>query len=291
MDVHKLIQNPQFDKVLKACPLCNSQNISFYKRDFKGIRIDRCGNCRLQFMNPQYTDEHLAAYYSQYTDLDENRGNDVGWREALLAGHNFYLSLIEKYGTKGSLLSIGCGDGIELEAALDRGWKAEGFDVDPETTQDLAQRLGITVQHGKFEEIEYPEAKFDAVYMHHVLEHPKNPADYLRKIHHILKPNGILFIDSPNIRSFSSSLKHYSEVLGLRKKNVGKYYDTNHHLFYYTPSMLRNIIEKHYRFKILHLRNGHHVRPGQSESKRYWMRNFWELYPYKSTFVFICQKK
>jgi hypothetical protein len=64
-------------------------------------------------MNPQYTDQHLADYYSQYTKDEPERD------EPLQYGHNFYLEILENYvPSKGSLLDIGSGKGHLLAAAL-----------------------------------------------------------------------------------------------------------------------------------------------------------------------------
>ncbi len=50
--------------------MCQSQGINPYDHDSEGRTISRCAACRLLFMNPQYSDEHLAAYYAGYMFKD-----------------------------------------------------------------------------------------------------------------------------------------------------------------------------------------------------------------------------
>ncbi len=278
-----------FDKPFESCLFCESTDINHLKTDYRGISIYKCGNCRVQFMNPQYTAKYLDDYYSQYTDIELNRDDDIGWREALLEGHGFYISMLEKYHNPGRFLSVGCGDGIELEVAKSRGWEAEGYDVDPITTEKLSARIGLKIRSGEFVDLDYTPESFEAVYLHHVLEHPKNPHQYLRKIHEILKPNGLLFIACPNINSVANSFKTATEKLRLRK-NVAKHYDTWHHLFYYDPYVLKKILEQYFDFKVELVRNGYHVRPGQSKLKRHVLKKYLEQIPHKSTFMLIARK-
>lgn len=283
-------QKEIFDKLLTKCLFCNSNNIYLFDTDYNKRSISRCKDCGIKFLNPQYTDEFLKNYYSSYIDVSNETNDTDGWKEALYEGHSFYLSLVEKYCKPGNFISVGCGAGIELQTAKDRGWNAEGYDVDPATVKKLSEKLQIKILSGNFIEIDYPQNYYDCVYLHHVLEHPKNPREYLKKIFSILKSNGILFIASPNISSFSNIYKTFMGKFGLKKRR-GKHYDTWHHIIYYSPKSLKNILEKCFDFEILHIRNGHHVRPNQSRFKRFIMKNITEIFPWKSTFLIIAKKK
>jgi len=274
----------KYDDKLVKCRICNSQNIHSYHRDLNDNEIYKCYDCKVQFMNPQYTNEYLADYYSKYTKEEPE------WDEPLSYGHNFYLSLVEKYiPQKGTLLDIGCGKGHLLQEAKKRGWETLGYDVDCNSVDYFSKKHGIKIFCGDFETINWESNSFNLVFMHHVFEHLKNPLSYLKIIDSILKKGGIFFIVLPNIKSLSSRIKFRLEKLGLRKKHIGKYYDTSHHLFYYEPKTLTEILKKE-EFKILHVRSGHKVRPNQSMFKRKFLRNISEKIAWKSTFLIIAQK-
>lgn len=274
----------RFDVRLNACPICNSGNIFFYHKDFKSINIYKCKDCSIQFMNPQYSDEYLEEYYSKYT-FEEPK-----WDEPLLYGHDYYLSLVEKFvSNKGKLLDIGCGKGHLLQAAKKRGWQPVGYDVDCDSVEYFSKKYGIKIYCGDFEKIGWEKNSFQLISMHHVFEHLKNPIKYLHIVTSALEQRGIFFIVIPNIRGLSSRIKFRMEKLGIRRTNVGRYYDTSHHLFYYEPKTLSNVLIKQ-GYKILLIRSGHKVRPNQSMLKRYFLRNFVERITWKSSFLIIAEK-
>ena len=277
---------PEFDAKIKNCPVCQSGDIARHLTDFKSIKIDRCQGCGFQFMNPPYSDSYLSDYYAAYMEEEDFEL----WQDALFYGHSFYFSLIEKYISPGRLLDIGCGNGHLIRAALERGWESEGFDVDPKTTARVSERHGVKTYQGDFLQLDLRDNDYDLITMHQVLEHLKRPNEYLHKINSLLKPGGGLFIALPNIRSLSNRFKHVLERAGLKKKSVGKYYETSHHLLYFDPTTLPILLARH-GFEVLYKRNGHKVRPGQSGFKRFLMRNVSERLLAKSTFLMISRKR
>jgi SAM-dependent methyltransferase len=239
-----------FDPPLVECPLCRSRRLRFYDRDWRGITICRCCGCGVKLMNPQYSDAYLAAFYASYITPYYPFAEDI--RVMALKRKAEILTRISNYASAGRFFSIGCGDGIELTAARERGWKVEGYDVDPATTQRVAKALDVPVYCGPLGQLRLPANSYDCVYMDQVLEHPKRPAECLLEASRILRPRGVLFVGCPNIMSLSAVGKTLLGRLHL-KRSRGKHYDTAHHLFYYSPRVLRNLLEQRYGFKVLHV--------------------------------------
>lgn len=288
MNVNSKVLMPEYDPILTNCLFCNSDKLVLMDVDFRGNRVIRCKSCGIKFMNPQYSDKYLSEYYRSYYGESIDKGPDSNWREALFEGHGFHLSLVEKYISPGSLLSVGCGLGLELEVALSRNWAVQGCEVDRDVVEKVRKKLGVKISSGFLTDIEF-DADFDCVYLHQVLEHVKDPRAYLNKLYNILKPAGILFVASPNVCSVSNLFKTYLGKAGL-KKHRGKHYDSNHHIIYFSPWVLRNILEKQFGFTVLLIRNGYHVRPLQSRMTRFVMRNITERFPWKSSFIVIARK-
>jgi len=284
---NRRMQTASYDSPLKECLLCDSGNIQKLFTDCRHNEIYTCGGCGLQFMNPLYSDKHLEDYYSRYTEVDED--NLKKWEEPLLYGHDYYLQLVERFEKPGQMFDVGSGSGALMQAAIKRGWQVQGYDVDPKSTALLAQRLNTTVYSGDFITAPIPEGQFDLVTMHQVLEHVKNPKDYLEKIARLIKPGGTFFIAVPNIDSLSNRVKFKLEALGIRRKRRGVYYASDHHLTYFTPDVLETAL-KTYGFKTVYVRNCHAVRPGQSPFKRWFSRNFSDYWFYKSAFLIIAKK-
>ena len=273
-----------FDDKITNCIVCDSPNIHDHLVDHCGINISRCGRCGFQFMNPQYSDKYLTEFYAQYLDDDDY---DY-WHEPLMTSHDYYLSLVEKQIKPGKVLDVGCGYGHLMEAALKRGWSIHGYDVDQVSTQKVSDRLGVEVACGDFHTCDVGSG-YDLVAMHQVLEHLKEPNRYLEKIHGLMRDSGILLVAVPNIRSLSNKLKFGLERMGLRRKNIGKYYDTSHHVLYFQPDTLVTLLGNH-GFKVIRQRNCLSPRPGQSRLKRFLMRNFMDHLFAKSTFLVIARK-
>lgn len=234
-------------------------------------------------MNPQYSDDYLTEYYSDYTE------DNPQWDEPLLYCHDYYLTIIEKYAVKGALLDVGSGIGYMLDAAKKRGWEPHGFDVDEKLNESVSRKLGVEIRSGNFPELQWNRG-FDAIVMHHVLEHLKDPLVYINKIFGLLNDGGVFFIVLPNINSRSAIFKRTLEKAGIRKKNIGAYYDTDHHIFYFTPASLKRLLQSN-GFKILAAKSGHAARPNQSKLKRAYLRNVSDRFLWKSTFLMVCRKK
>jgi 2-polyprenyl-3-methyl-5-hydroxy-6-metoxy-1,4-benzoquinol methylase len=273
----------KFDKRLDRCVICKCRDIYHYHTVSDNNRIFRCRKCGIQFMNPQYSDEHLAGYYAAYTS------DEPQWEEPLLYCHDYYLSIIEKHINKGTLLDIGSGKGYLLEAGKKRGWKVEGYDVDKEWNEKLSRKMNVNIKSGNFLEQVW-DKKFDVITLHHVLEHLKDPVSYIEKIYGMLADGGILFITLPNINSRSALFKRRLEKAGIRKKNIGAYYDTSHHLIYFTPATLGKLFRSK-GFEVIKTKSGHAARPGQSDFKRFYLRNFSDWIIWKSTFLMIGRKR
>src|SRR5690349_18046897 len=153
-----------FDKPLANCPACDSPYIYLYHTVADNIKVFKCRQCGLQFMNPQYSEKYLGEYYSVYT-VDE-----PWWEEPLLYCHDYYLSIIEKFTTKGKLLDVGAGKGYLMQAAMSRGWEVEGYEIDNELTNKLAEKYKVKMYSGDFAALDMPPELYNAVTMHQVIE-------------------------------------------------------------------------------------------------------------------------
>lgn len=247
----------EYDPALVHCPLCGSKDLVFFDADFRRHRIDRCGTCGVAFMNPQYSDAHLQRFYSTYISVHDQAAPTPKRRrsrpEIRAASKARCLGLMAKHVARGCVLMVGCGDGLELEIARREGWQPHGYDIDPATTAAVSARFGVPVHSGRFDELAGIPGGYDGLFMDQVIEHPKNPADYLRHSHRLLRDGGVLFLGTPNTGSISNRLKTFVGRFGLRPARRGKHYNTKHHIFFYTPAVVRGLLER-YGFEVLELR-------------------------------------
>ncbi len=99
-----------------------------------------------------------------------------------------------------SLLDCGCGPGTITSdlAELVAPGEALGIDVDPIQIEEArAYAVSREVSNARFEvasiyELPFPEASFDAVFIHGVLEHLQRPVRALQEVLRMLKVGGVL---------------------------------------------------------------------------------------------------
>jgi SAM-dependent methyltransferase len=103
---------------------------------------------------------------------------------------------LKKYCPSGSLLDIGTWCGTLLESLADT-YSVIGCELS-HTAANYGRSVGLDIRIGSFEAVGFSPESFDVITIIDVLEHLPNPNDVLKKIHHLLKDGGILYIKVPN---------------------------------------------------------------------------------------------
>ena len=102
---------------------------------------------------------------------------------------------------KGSrLLDVGSGDGSFLSRARGAGWDVVGVEPDPQAWA-ISRQAGLDVRHGGVECVSGERESFDVITMNHVIEHVRDPRQELLQAYALLKPAGLLYLETPNIES------------------------------------------------------------------------------------------
>jgi SAM-dependent methyltransferase len=118
------------------------------------------------------------------------------WR----AGQERRLALIRKAAgkcLKGSLLEDGCGVGAYLEHLGNNARQAFGLEIELERAVE-AHGKQLRVVNGAGEHLPFPDASFDLVLSHEVLEHVQDDRASLCEIVRTLKPGGRVILFVPN---------------------------------------------------------------------------------------------
>ncbi|GBF50198.1 methylase/methyltransferase [Leptospira ryugenii] len=190
---------------MKNCILCGSTQT---KEVFveHGVPIWQCQNCGHVYSSYEQA-EHYDGYWGE-----ESQEYDLQWWDH--AHRPVYQDFIQKFLTKkeGSLLDVGCGLGFFVKSVLEAkpGWKAVGYEISESAVQ-YARKINKmeTVHAGLVQNSGLGKETFDVITLWDVIEHIPKPHDLLKYLYTLLKPGGVLFLQTPNfpIQLFKANLK------------------------------------------------------------------------------------
>lgn len=129
-------------------------------------------------------------------------------QEAIDKTHFDLQEIANRYLQKGDgILDIGCGPGTYLKD-FEGKYQLTGIDINQQMI-DVAGRniTGAELIHGDFMKFDF-ERKFKLIYSVSVLEFipPSRLRAFFRKVHHLLEPDGILFLHYPHALKYTDTL-------------------------------------------------------------------------------------
>lgn len=201
------------------CNLCGSSNYSILYKGYEGdidarereyritdhatdlpVRVVKCRNCGLMYAYPRPVVRSLVSAYSNMMD-ELYVAEEAGRRQSARA----ILAVLKKLKKKGRMLDIGCATGFLLDEARKDGWEAYGVELSRWASTYAKEKLGLEhVYNGILKNAGFPDDFFDAVIMKDTIEHLTDPRGTLIEIRRIVKPDGIVCVNTPDVDSFIS---------------------------------------------------------------------------------------
>jgi SAM-dependent methyltransferase len=206
--------------------------------------IVRCRNCGLIYLNPRPAQDLLGSFYptAYYPPVSGNERpalqrqakrvsalikrwaledyygypspSAAAWwrplRKVMLWPDKTWRELKGRYPLpwrgQGKVLDIGCGAGGNLKNLQEQGWKPHGIEISEIASAHARELTHGQIHTGTVESAPFPPGSFDLILMSHSLEHLPSPLDALRRIHRLLKDDGLLVISVPNVHSWEFKL-------------------------------------------------------------------------------------
>lgn len=224
-----------------ACQLCGSDMLQLlftdagHKLGVNGrYRVVRCASCGHLYRNPNIKPERLGELYAKkYSDFlsgDYITNRVKKYRRTMDA-----FSPIFDDGKQRRILDFGCGIGLFLELAHERGFETYGVDLSQDSIDQARARAGgeRTWCGAPTDIPEIAAGGFDIITMWSVLAHLPRAEETIRMLTDLLVPGGTLLIFTVNANSL------------LLKRNRNRWNGfTKNHLFYYSSATLTTLLEK-----------------------------------------------
>ena len=222
----------------KSCVVCGSpeRGVAFREHDVDILACRRCGHVYSSW-------EADPNYDGYFGDARIESADQHYWDQA---HRPMYAAFARRFleGRSGRLLDVGCGLGYFVRhAAAVPGWQAYGREISQQAVGFAQTQLGLsTVSCGRVEDTAYEPYSFDIITLWDVIEHIPDPHPLLGSVHGLLRPGGLLFMHTPNVRIQLPKARLKKLLKGMRP---GVHYlEPKDHMNIYSASALSRVLER-----------------------------------------------
>ncbi len=232
-----------------TCNLCGADDARLLFRKGETDFL-QCRGCGLEWVHPLPDMDKMWDLYSSPRYYNTENISQYGYSDYVRNKH-LYVNLFNRRldeilwfvdGRRGRLLDVGCATGVLLDLARLRGWQVAGVDVSEYATHIARDYYCLDVVTGELAEAAYPDHEFDVVVMDDVIEHVADPSALVRESYRVLKPGGLLTLNTPN----RAGLWHL--LMGRR----WFHYRQMEHTFFFSPPVITELLERH-GFEVLEI--------------------------------------
>lgn len=226
---------------MNRCPACARATIVVGPASrATGRRIHRCRSCGARFW-PDHADEsRMQAItvqnamspddYSDWVDIKRERASSDAWREAT----HWMLEALATGSRPPDLYDIGAGDGQFLSIARDEfGFRVTGNEVVPGAIELARSRYDVKLELGELGELNHTEDT-DAVTLWCVLAHVDDGDALLTQVHTMLRPGGVLFLQTPHWTGADTAAHGLKRLTGGRVSKIPDRRIAQHHWILHT---------------------------------------------------------
>ncbi|MDD2501568.1 MAG: class I SAM-dependent methyltransferase [Geobacter sp.] len=214
-----------------SCPICGgTQRVHW--GSVSEYSIERCVSCGIGITTPFPSDSEIGDSNADIYRVDQ-RGS-LYLRKQSYYERRYHLQLrnIKRFVPGGRLLDIGCNIGLFLSCARTEGFDVEGIEFNKESAAFGSKHFDLLIHTRSLDEINYPDQTFDVITMYDVLEHIPDLHEILAAVSRILKPDGVLVVQSPNIDSLMARLTG----------SAWNWLTPPDHLYHFTPPTMQRLL-------------------------------------------------
>ena len=209
------------------CNICDSNSSdTIWVKD--GFSYQVCKKCELIYISPRLTKEEIGNIY----DIGFQSKNEGKPIPIDFSSYKIFFKTAKVYRKNNLLLDVGCFRGDFLYGAKKQGWDVRGVEISSDAADYGKKHYGLDIFKGRLMDSKFPDNFFDVVTLFDVIEHLTNPDECLKEVNRILRPGGLLYLDTPNFNSINRIIF---------KKKWSVFFPW--HLYYFSPKTLEKIVQ------------------------------------------------
>ena len=195
-----------------------------------------CTRCGVVRTTPRFDAASLSRFYDEdYRPLyaGSESASDEFFADQVQHGRGVW-TFVNPHGPYARVADVGCGAGGILMPFLKSGSTVAGCDLGSDYLE-RGRAEGLDLRHGSYDTLQ-DIGPFDLVILSHVIEHIRDPGEFLAGLHGIVaKESGLVYVEVPGLRDIA----RYGDPLA---------YFQNAHLFGFDLGTLTRLFEsKGYR--------------------------------------------
>lgn len=224
------------------CKICQSNNSKVIRGKLRyDIKRDvlKCQDCGFVCLAEANKDEYYQSdeYRKNYGPNLNKASNSQEIFDTYFPFQSEMIKEIEsvlKSDTK--IFDLGCSTGHFLEALKEKVGLRVGLELDQAAVDFIKNNFDFKVYDRPIEEVEIVEGPFDVITSFQVLEHIEDPLKFLQALKKILKPDGYLYIEVPNLNDALLSV--------YKIKGYENFYYREPHLSYFNKQSFEKLLNQ-----------------------------------------------
>lgn len=204
----------------QPCDFCDGADfelVSRFDRRSQPLRTVVCRDCGLVSHETIPSDAEVEAYYAHEYRNDYHGELTPSAHRVIRAweGARWLLNLVRPYVLEGSeVFEIGAGIGFNVKCFEAEGFRSTGIEPGIGFQQYSRERLQARIQRQSLFDLP-ATPRCDFILLVHVIEHFNSPRRALEHIHSLLRDNGRLYVECPNLgepHAAPSKLFHFAHI-------------------------------------------------------------------------------
>jgi 2-polyprenyl-3-methyl-5-hydroxy-6-metoxy-1,4-benzoquinol methylase len=199
----------------------------------------RCSGCGLVFVSPRIAAGRLGDVYDETywrSPAPRDRGYADYRAEAArwLRTYRLRAKLLEgRLAPRSRIIDVGCAAGYFGQVMRAHGHEVWGIEPSSAIAGEALRRLGNDRVHpGTLADAPWPPGSFDLITLWDVVEHLPDPVAALGRARELLRPGGLLLIETQNVES------RFARMLGRR----WQHFKQAEHLWHFSPATLTRLL-------------------------------------------------